>query len=64
MLNAGSTCGESLNMGAQTMSGVEWCLAASANVWVPLTALSPPFARTVCVPMMTWREREIVSDYN
>lgn len=50
------TWGESLNMGAQTISGVEWCLAARARVCVPLTALSPPFARTVCVPMMTWGE--------
>lgn len=29
---AALTCGESLNMGAHTMSGVEWCLAASARV--------------------------------
>lgn len=50
------TWGDSLNMGAQTIRGVEWCLAARANVCVPLTALSPPFARTVCVPMMTWRQ--------
>lgn len=50
------TWGESLNMGAQTIRGVEWCLAASARVCVPLTALSPPLARTVCVPMMTWKE--------
>lgn len=50
------TCGESLNMGVQTISGVEWCLAARARVWVPLTARSPPFAKTVCVPMMTYRE--------
>lgn len=53
------TCGESLNMGVQTISGVEWCLAARARVWVPLTARSPPFAKTVCVPMMTCRERDI-----
>lgn len=26
------TCGESLNIDAQTMRGVEWCLAASASV--------------------------------
>lgn len=50
------TCGESLNMGVQTISGVEWCLAARARVWVPLTARSPPLAKTVCVPMMTCRE--------
>lgn len=47
------TCGESLNMGAHTMSGVEWCLAASARVWVPLTAIRAPLARIVFVPMMT-----------
>lgn len=50
------TWGESLNIGAQTISGVEWCLAARARVCVPLTALRPPFARTVCVPIMTWKE--------
>ena len=50
------TWGESLNMGAHTIRGVEWCLAASASVCVPLTALSPPFARMVCVPIMTWGE--------
>lgn len=43
-------------MGVQTISGVEWCLAARARVWVPLTARSPPLAKTVCVPMMTCRE--------
>lgn len=48
------TCGESLNMAAHTISGVEWCLAASARVCVPFTALNPPLARTVCVPMITW----------
>lgn len=48
------TCGESLNMGAHTMRGVEWCFAARASVCVPLSARRPPLARTVCVPMMTW----------
>lgn len=47
------TWGESLNMGAQTIRGVEWCLAARARVCVPLTALRPPLASTVCVPMIT-----------
>lgn len=52
------TWGESLNMGVQTIRGVEWCLAARASVCVPLTALNPPLARTVCVPMMTWGESD------
>lgn len=51
------TCGESLNMGAHTMSGVEWCFAASARVWVPATALREPFARIVFVPMITFGRR-------
>lgn len=48
------TCGESLNIGAQMMSGVEWCFAASAKVCVPVTALRAPLARMVFVPMITF----------
>lgn len=39
------------------MSGVEWCLAASARVWVPLTAISAPLARIVFVPMITLKDK-------
>lgn len=55
------TCGESLNMGAHTMSGVEWCLAASARVWVPLTAIRAPLARIVFVPMMTLKGKSALN---
>lgn len=45
--------GESLNIGAQTMSGVEWYFASNARVWVSVTALRAPLARMVFVLMMT-----------
>lgn len=46
-----------MNMGAQTMSGVEWCLAASARVWVPVTARRAPLAKMVFVPMITFGDK-------
>lgn len=44
------------------MSGVEWCLAASARVCVPLTAIRAPLARIVFVPMMTLKGKSALAN--
>lgn len=41
------------------MTGTEKCLAARATVCAPDAARRPPFASTLCVPMITLFTRDI-----